>query len=192
MYSVKLGYDEAIRSIRSLIDHNHHAEALVTSVFTIEKTLKRVLRALVLSAGFPSVQATTLMDKFDGLNKIKEVWHCFDPLHQKLSEFLPPQTLQAIAETQKMRNKLVHGAKVFQMDLCKQETERALLALDTIRNTFEARYGFDGWSPMKPRKKSALHSDPKVKPPITANKKLSVQLFRDSSLHDPADNQVTA
>lgn len=170
MYPVKLGYNEATRRIRSLIENGHNSEALVTSVFTIEKTLRRVLRALIISAGFPSAQATTLMDKFDGLHKIKDVWHCFDPQLQKLSDFLPAQTVQAISETQTMRNKLVHGAKVFTLEFCKQEAERALSALDTIRNTFEDRYGFDGWSPIKARRKSALHKDSRVKLPVVLGK----------------------
>jgi len=125
--------------------------------------MRRVLRALVISAGFPSSQATALMEKFDSLNKIKEVWHCFDPQHEKLSGFLPQATLQAISETQTMRNQLVHGAKVFRLDLFEQEAERALKALDTLRNTFNNRYSFDEWSQVKARKKSALHFDPRVK-----------------------------
>ncbi|OGW68080.1 MAG: hypothetical protein A3H49_11755 [Nitrospirae bacterium RIFCSPLOWO2_02_FULL_62_14] len=163
MYPVKLGYDEAVRRIRALIHNGHHAEALVTSVFTIEKTLRRVLRALVILAGFPSTQATVLMGKFDGMDKVKQIWECFDPQLEKLSNFVAPATLQAIAETQTMRNKLVHGSQVFALGKCKDEAERALRALDDLRQTMEDRYGYDGWTKIKARKTSALHLDPRVK-----------------------------
>lgn len=166
MYPVKLGYDEAVRRIRALTSNGHHSEALVTSVFTIEKTMRRVLRALVISAGFPSKNATELMKKFDGLGKMKDIWSCFDPQHKKLSEFLPNRVLMTISETQTMRNKLVHGSHIYKLDKCKQEAERALSALDILRNTFNERYGYDGWSVIKARKKSMLHIDPRVKVPL--------------------------
>src|SRR5208283_4803072 len=129
MYPVRLGYDKAVKRIRALIKNGHDAEALVTSVFTIEKTLRRVLRAMIVSAGFPSVQASILMKKFDGLNKIKEVWECFDPANKKLSNFVAQTTLEAIAETQSKRNDLVHGTRVFSLNVCKREATRALMAL---------------------------------------------------------------
>jgi hypothetical protein len=163
MYPVRLGYDKAVKRIRRLIGNGHHAEALVTSVFTIEKTLRRVLRALIVSAGFSSVQADLLMTKFDGLNKIKEIWECFDPNNRKLSGFLAPTTLQAIAEIQRKRNDLVHGSRVFGLNHCRREAERALTALSDLRKTFEKRYGYDGWSKIRVRTKSTLHTDPRVK-----------------------------
>jgi len=111
--------------------NDHYAEALVTSVFTVEKTMRRVLRALIVSAGFPTAQTNVLMTKFDGLGKIKDVWQCFDPVNERLSDFVSPFTLQVIAEAQRMRNELVHG--------------------------------YDGWSKIRSRKKSALHTDPRVR-----------------------------
>jgi hypothetical protein len=162
MYSVRLGYNEAVKRIKRLRKNGHHAESLVTSVFTIEKTLRRVLRALVVSAGFPSVQATILMKKFDGLNKMKEVWECFDPDNRKLSDFVAPSTLQAIAETQGKRNDLVHGSRVYGVAECEREAGRALQALDDLRQTFRQEYGYDGWSKLKVRKTSTLHADQRV------------------------------
>jgi hypothetical protein len=37
MYPVRLGYDTAVTRIRRLMRNDHHAEALITSVFTVEK-----------------------------------------------------------------------------------------------------------------------------------------------------------
>jgi len=163
MYPVRLGFTSALKRIRRLSRNGHHAEALVTSVFTIEKTMRRVLRALVVSAGFPSIQTKVLMSKFDGLGRIKEVWECFDPKHEKLSAFASPGTLQTIAEAQRMRNELVHCSKVFDLEHCKRETGKALKALNNLRDAFQKRYGYDGWSKIRGRKKSALHSDPRVR-----------------------------
>jgi hypothetical protein len=163
MYPVRLGFEGALKRIQRLASNEHHAEALVTSVFTIEKTMRRVLRALVVSAGFSSSQAKVLMSKFDGLGKVKEVWECFDPKSEKLSAFTREATLQTIAEAQKMRNELVHGSKVFDLDHCKRETERTLEALRDLRNTFRKRYGYDGWTKIKLRNKSVLHSDPRIR-----------------------------
>jgi hypothetical protein len=163
MYPVRLGYDTAVKRIRRLMRNDHHAEALVTSVFTVEKTMRRVLRALIVSAGFPTAQTNVLMMKFDGLGKIKDVWECFDPVHERLSDFVAPTTLQVIAEAQRMRNELVHGSKVFALNRCKHEAERVLKALTELRATFKSRYGYDGWSKIRSRKKSALHADPRVR-----------------------------
>ena len=41
MYPVKLGYAEAVQRINALIAHGHDAEALITTAFTVEKTLRR-------------------------------------------------------------------------------------------------------------------------------------------------------
>ena len=163
MYPVSLGYPEAVKRVRALLNNGHDAEAMLTSVFTLEKTLFRTLRQLVVSAGFPSVQADDLMAKFRGIENIKQVWACFDPLHEGMSSFVPQTTLQKISTAQKKRNDLVHGKKVFKLSDCRQTTEEVLQALDEVRTLLEARYGFDGWSKMKRRIKSTLHADPRVK-----------------------------
>ena len=41
MYPVNLGFDAAKDRIRMLISNGHHCEALLTSVFTLEKTIHR-------------------------------------------------------------------------------------------------------------------------------------------------------
>lgn len=62
-----------------------------------------------------------------------------------------------------MRNKLVHGSKVFSLDRGKDEAEHALQALDDLQQTTEDRYGYDGWTKIKARKTSVLHLKPHVK-----------------------------
>ncbi len=163
MYPVSLGYPEAVKRVRALLKNGHDAEALLTSVFTLEKTLYRTLRQLVVSAGFPSVQADQLMSKFRGIENIKQVWECFDPKHEPLSSFIQKATLKTISDAQAKRNILVHGKQVFKLADCRQTAEDVLDALDEVRSVLEARYGFDGWSKMKRRIKSTLHSDARVK-----------------------------
>jgi hypothetical protein len=163
MYPVKLGFEDAVKRVRKLIKNGHDAEALLTAMFTAEKTLYRTLRQLVISSGFPSTQADVLMSKFKGIENIKSVWACFDPKHEKLSDFMKQGSLKSIANAQTMRNKLVHGIAVYSQDDCQVAANDVLTALDDLRITLDQRYGFDGWSAIKRRIKSTLHSDPHVK-----------------------------
>lgn len=61
MYSVTMGFDAAMDRIKSLLKQSYNSEALVTSVFTAEKTLRRTLRHLVVSAGFISRHADEIL-----------------------------------------------------------------------------------------------------------------------------------
>ena len=169
MYPVSLGYPEAVKRVRTLLKNGHDAEAMLTSVFTLEKTLYRTLRQLVVSAGFPSVQADHLMAKFRGIENIKQIWACFDPQNEGLQSFLPKATLLAITAAQTKRNSLVHGKAVFKLADCRQATEEVLQALEEVRTLMDERYGFDGWSKMTRRIKNKLHADPRVKTYHTLN-----------------------
>jgi len=163
MFPVKLGYEEAVRRIRLLLDNGHDAEAFLASMFTFEKTLYRTLRLLVISAGFPSNQADRLMNYFRGIENIKQIWPCFDPRNKPLSAFLIPSTLETIKNAQEKRNNLVHGKKVYKLSVYRDMSIDVLNALDDVRRSFETRYGSDGWSPIKKRIKNALHTDPRVR-----------------------------
>lgn len=162
MYPVKLGYVEAVKRVNKLLTNGHDAEALLTAMFTVEKTLYRTLRQLVVSAGFPSAQADLLMGRFKGIENIKQVWPCFDPKHEALSKFVAQASLKSIADAQTMRNKLVHGSAVYSSAQCRTVANDVLVALNDLRTTLQQRYGCDGWSVMKRRVKSKLHSDPRV------------------------------
>ena len=163
MYPVKLGYATAIKRIKKLMANGHHAEALVTTVFTTEKSFYRVLKRLVISAGFPAKQADVVLGAFRGFDNVKKAWECFDPKHERLTAFLSSKQLQTIAEAQSMRNRLVHGQKVYKLSKCRKTAESMLIVLEDVRKAFKKRYGFDGWSPMKLRKASYLHAHPTVK-----------------------------
>lgn len=162
MYPVSLGYAEAVKRINALLKNGHNAEALLTSVFTVEKTLHRTLKQLIVSAGFPSKQAEALISQFKGMEKAKQVWPCFDPRHEALSTFVAPPTLKTIAEAQTMRNKLVHGTAVFSQAVCEATARAVLVALDDLKKSLDVRYGFNGWTKVSVRRTSRLHADAKV------------------------------
>jgi hypothetical protein len=96
------------------------------------------------------------------MSNIKKIWPCFDPQHEGLPAIVGNAQWQIIPHAQEMRNKLVHGIRVYELDKCRENAEKMLFALEAIRQAFEQRYGFSGWSTLSVRKKSALHKDPKV------------------------------
>ena len=162
MYPVKLGYEEAERRIKALLKNGHSAEAYVTSVFTAEKTLRRTLRQLVVSAGFISKYADRIVSNLNGIEAIKKAWELYDPKHERLTSVLDSSDWQIIAESAKERNELVHGVRVYSLDHCAARTKAVLKALGNIRKCMKARYGYDGWRRGTVRKVSMLHKDTRV------------------------------
>lgn len=163
MYSVRLGYDSALKRINKLVENEHHSESFVTAVFTVEKTLRRTFRQLVVSSGFKSSIAEKIVKQSNGLHKLIENWELYDPEHKKFSDIITNQDIKTIREAASMRNKLIHGEKVFSLEICKKETINVLTSLENIKDCFESEYGYSGWKTAKGRKISKLHTDPKVK-----------------------------
>lgn len=163
MYPVRLGYETAKSKIKKLTDNGHHAESLVTSVFTVEKTLRRTLRQLLVSAGFKSVIADKIINKINGVSKLIESWELYDPEHRKLKEVVLVTDLKIITDASQLRNKMVHGEKVYSVDVCKAETQKILDALERVKTKFDEDYGYSGWVKARGRKVSKLHLDPKIK-----------------------------
>lgn len=155
MYPISLGFKEAERRINSLIVNGHHAEALITSVFTFEKTLRRALRFCAVSRGFTSKHAE-MMFKNMGFKDLKEVWHCFDKQHRSLPDFIGNIKWQHIPPAVTMRNKLAHGERVYKLVECKLVAENVLVTLNEFRTKLQAEIQFDGWSRLPVRRKSAL------------------------------------
>jgi hypothetical protein len=163
MYPISLGYQAAVARIKSLLSSGHETEALVTSVFTAEKTLRRTLRQIVVSAGFISKVGDKIVGNLRGLEAIKNGWDLYDPHNRKLTDLISGADWKSIKEAAEMRNKLVHGERVFSVDACRQAASNALTALDGIKNTLDVEYGYSGWEKAKSRRVSTLHSDPKVR-----------------------------
>jgi len=162
MYPVKLGIEEAKSRINTLIKNGHHAEALLTSIFTFEKTIHRTLKQLIISSGFINKDANKLLKRLQGFNSQKEIWSCFDPNGKTLPEIISSSQWQYIQPAIKMRNSLVHGSRTYNLDKCKEMTENILNLINDTINTFNDEYNYNGWKTIKVRRKSTLHSDPKV------------------------------
>ncbi len=162
MYPARMGHDVAIKRIERLLKNGHHAEALVTSMFTVEKVLRRTLKELIVSAGFTSKAANQLTKHFDGFQKIKEAWWCFDPAGEALPTIIGNQNWEPKRTAATMRNKLVHGERVYSLDECETQAKRLLKSLRHIETTFQARYGYSGWEKNSTRRVSKLHLDPRV------------------------------
>ena len=163
MYPVKFGHGVAINRIKRLLTNGHDAEALVTSVFTVEKVMRRTLKELIVSAGFTSKAANILMKQIRGFKNIKDLWACFDPAGENLPAIVGNTNWQAIPQAVTMRNKLVHGERVYALSECKSQAKRVLQALEEMDKIFQSRYGYSGWKAFSIRRKSKLHLDPRVK-----------------------------
>jgi len=166
MYSIKLGYTVAIKRINELMQNGHHPEALVTSMFTVEKTLRRTLRRtlrqIVVSAGFASKQADKVVGNLRGLDALKNSWSLYEPNNKNLTDIIPQQDWAQFKEAAIMRNKMVHGERVYELETCKKEAIKVLSALDKLKTNFDELYGYSGWETFAKRIKPQLHSDPKV------------------------------
>jgi hypothetical protein len=163
MYPVRLGYKTAISRINELMENGHYPEALVTSMFTVEKTLRRTLRQIVVSAGFASKHADKIVGNLKGLDTLKNSWELYEPSNKKLTEIISSEDWKQFKEAATMRNKMIHGERVYELETCKNEATKVLAALDTLKTNFDNIYGYSGWETFSKRIKSQLHLDPKVK-----------------------------
>lgn len=162
MYPVSIGYAGALSRINALSANGHHAEALVTTTFTVEKTLRRTLRQLVISAGFPSAMADKIVGNLRGLDAIKNAWELYDPRHRKLTDLLPQADWKTFTDAAQMRNNLVHGIRVYDLVDCDSQARATLGSLASVKTLLDSEYGYSGWSRAKSRLTSRLHVDPKV------------------------------
>lgn len=163
MYPVRLGYATATARIGTLIQNGHDAEALVTSMFTAEKTLRRTLRQLVVSAGFMSTMADKIVGGLRGLDAVKNAWELYDPKHRKLTDLIAQADWKAFKDAAEMRNKLVHGERVYSLAECRQNANDVLTALANVKAALDTEYGYSGWTTARSRRASQLHKDPKVR-----------------------------
>ncbi len=162
MYSVQLGFDAAVDRVESLLKASYNSEALVTSVFTVEKTLRRTLKQLVVSAGFISKHAGEVVRDIRGLREISKHWHLYDPHHRTLVVIIGNPDWQTFAEAAKMRNDMIHGTSVYPSAMCIQQAKAVLAALRRTKARFDKEYGYSGWTSNSIRRKSTLHLDPRV------------------------------
>ena len=162
MYPVSLGFGTAKKRIVTLVENGHHAEALLTSVFTFEKIIHRTLKQLIVSSGFRSKDAKTLLSQIQGFKKQNEIWSCFDPKHRGLPEIIGNEHWQHVKKAVQMRNRLVHGKQSYTFQECKIMTVNMVALLEHSVAVFNQMYSYNGWSTVAVRKISKLHCDAKV------------------------------
>lgn len=154
MYPVSLGYNEAVRRIQNLLENGHDAEALLTAVFTFEKTVRRMLRFYAVRRGFTSKQSELLFSKM-GFHQLKDVWACFERENRSLPDTVG-KLWHCVPSAVTMRNKIVHGEQVFKLAACRIEAENVLKALDAFREHVLKNVNYDGWSRLPVRIKPRL------------------------------------
>jgi hypothetical protein len=156
MYPVRIGFDEALSRICKLLNNGHDAEALVTSVFTFEKLMRRSLKMAILSRGFTSKQSDTLIGR-RGFKDLKNVWAVFDRDHRTLPVAIGNDRWQHVPKAVEMRNDLVHGNRVYELDVCRSYANHVLTALKSLHSQVFKDYGRDPWMKLPIRRKPQLH-----------------------------------
>ncbi|MGE0022971.1 MAG: hypothetical protein AB7S70_04990, partial [Hyphomicrobium sp.] len=107
MYPVRLDFAQVIGRIKALQKNGHDAEALVTSIFTLEKLIKRSLRRAIVARGFTIKQADKLLAR-NGFDALVEMWPIFEREHRTLQS-LVGGVWAPIKKAKEMRNAFVHG-----------------------------------------------------------------------------------
>lgn len=162
MYPVKLGFEEATRRARGLLSNGHDAEALVSAVFTIEKTLRRSLRFVIVARGFTSSQADGIINRA-GLQEVRRLWGIFAPEEAAYDQLLSVQQRHSLDKLATMRNRLVHGQRAYKLSECRSSAQQALSLLSDLRGNLLRTLGADGWSRLPVRRKPSLQWMPPKK-----------------------------
>lgn len=155
MYPTRIGFDSALGRIKALRSGGHSAEALVTSVFTLEKLMRRSMRVAIVSRGFTSKQAENLL-KNRGFKNLKEIWDIFDRDHETLVQVIGERVWQHIPKAVAARNDLVHGHRVFSLADCEMMASQVVAGLQNLHSEVTKRYGQDPWAKVKVRRKPQL------------------------------------
>jgi hypothetical protein len=148
MYPISLGFDEAVNRLEALLANQHPAEALVTSVFTLEKTMRRGLKLAILARGFSAKQSQRMIEG-KGFKDIKEMWDLFDKDYQTLQQFIGNDKWQYIPQAVQMRNKMVHGIRVYDLEKCSVYANQVVAALRQLRAAIQDQYGYDPWKKIR-------------------------------------------
>lgn len=162
MYPLRMPYRKVRSRLKALVKDGYCSEALVTSVFTAERLLRRTLVQLVVSAGFTSSDAFRIVQKMSGLVAVKESWSLYDPKGRTLVQVIGNPTWHVLRAAAKMRNDMVHGLRTYSYASCKRKARELIEVIDMLKDQLETTHEFDGWGMHRKRRVSVLHTDPKV------------------------------
>ena len=155
MYPVKQSFVEVDDRLNALINNGHHGEALLTSVFAMEKTIRRVLRFCALNRGFTSRQCDRIFENM-GFNNMRRAWPVFERDYRTSPEFVGNSVRQHVLEAVTMRNKIVHGSRVYSLSDCRNKALRVKNAIEVLRNTTMQDLGCDPRNRLPEKKKASL------------------------------------
>jgi len=154
MYPIRLGFGEVQHRLDRLHANGHFAEAFLASVFVFEKAAKRGLRYFALARGFSSGQADRLFHNF-GFQNAKNAWPVYERNYVELADATGPNW-QHVPPAVAKRNKLVHGAQVFDLDECRDLALKVFDATQDLRNWVEAHHSIDVWATLPRRLNPSL------------------------------------
>ena len=163
MYSIKSEYTTVRRRLDEIEQWALPSERFVFSVFLMEKLLRRTLVQLVVSAGFTTEEAFRIVKEMSGVERVGQNWRRYDPHGRTLVAVIGNATWQIVQQSATRRNELVHGSDHRSELSYKRQMRRLLQALDGIKDSLDATYGYSGWRGMQTRDATALHRDPKVR-----------------------------
>ena len=155
MYPTRIAFAEVLDRISVLRANGHSAEGLVTSVFTLEKLMRRSMRVAIVSRGFTSDQANRLLER-RGFDDLKKMWDIFDRGHESLVTIIGERDWQHIPPAVKARNEFVHGLRVYNLAECEAMAGHVVTGLQKLHAKVTERYGRDPWEKIKTRRKPQL------------------------------------
>ena len=155
MYPISQGYAEVNARLDALARNGHYAEALLATVFAMEKTIRRSLRFCVLNRGFTSKHCDNLL-KNKGFQDMNALWPIFEKEHRTLPEFVGQNVWQHVPEAVRMRNKMVHGASVFKLADCRDTATNVRTAMGALRARSMSDLNCDPWERLPGKRKSSL------------------------------------
>ena len=155
MYPIKQSFVEVEKRLNALIDNGYHGEALLASVFTMEKTILRTLRFCALNRGFTSKQCDQIFENM-GFKNLTMAWPVFERDYRTLPEFIGNNVWQHVPGAVAMRNKMVHGSRGYNLSDCREKALRVKNAIEVLRDTAMQDLGCDPWNRLPGKKKASL------------------------------------
>lgn len=155
MYPIGQGYEEANNRLDALLANGHSAEALLASVFAMEKTIRRSLRFCVMNRGLSSKQCNIILSN-KGFRDMVDMWPVFEKEHRSLPEFVGQAFWQHVQEAVTMRNKMVHGSRVYDLKICAEFATKVRAAMGELRTRSVSELNCDPWKTLPGKIKPEL------------------------------------
>ena len=84
---------------------------------------------------------------------MRRAWPVFERDYRTLPEFVGNSVRQHVLEAVTMRNKIVHGSRVYSLSDCRNKALRVKNAIEVLRNTTMQDLGCDPWNRLPEKEK---------------------------------------